>query len=148
VLKSPSNPLKLRTIALNAFKARAVSCCWFCLIHALPRAVDVTPIIDRNLSKHVKATCGFVNIARKAEIARRKVFFSLNCKSFPIQTGLNSSLAWSAGEWWPFRKGMFSSLDWGLWVLKFSPIFGVLSTISATDMLESHSRALKTWILV
>jgi len=33
-------------------------------------------IIYRNLSKHVKTTCGFVNIARKAEIARRKVFFS------------------------------------------------------------------------
>jgi len=32
-------------------------------------------------------------------------------------------------------------------VLKFSPIFGVLSIISATEMLESHSRALKTQIL-
>jgi len=31
-------------------------------------------------------------------------------------------------------------------VLKFLPVFGVLSTISATDMLESHSRALKTRI--
>ena len=31
-------------------------------------------------------------------------------------------------------------------MLKFSPIFGVLSIISATDMLESHSRALKTRI--
>jgi len=29
-------------------------------------------------------------------------------------------------------------------VLKFSPTFGVLSIILATDMLESHSRALKT----
>jgi len=45
-------------------------------------------IICRNLSKHVKTTCGFVNIAKKAEIAQPKVFiFSLNYKSFPIQTG-------------------------------------------------------------
>ena len=45
-------------------------------------------IINRNLSKHVKATCGFVNIARKAEIAQRKdFFFFLKYKSFPIQTG-------------------------------------------------------------
>jgi len=42
---------------------------------------------------------------------------------------------------------MFSSPDWGLGVLKFSPTFGVLSIISATDMPESHSRALKTRIL-
>jgi len=28
---------------------------------------------------------------------------------------------------------MFASPDWGLGVLKFSPIFGVLSIISATD---------------
>jgi len=33
-------------------------------------------IIYRNLSKPVKTTCGFVNIARKAEIALRKFFFS------------------------------------------------------------------------
>ena len=46
-----------------------------------------------------------------------------------------------------FRKGMFSSPDWGLWVLKFLPIFGVLSILSTTDMLESHSKALKTRIL-
>ena len=32
-------------------------------------------IIYRNLSKHVKTTCGFANIAKKAEIARRKLFF-------------------------------------------------------------------------
>jgi len=42
---------------------------------------------------------------------------------------------------------MFSSPDWGLWVLKFLPIFGVLSILSTTDMLESHSKALKTRIL-
>jgi len=54
-------------------------------------------IIYRNLSKHVKTTCGFVNIAKKAEIARRKVFFSLNYKSFLIQTRfeqLSSSIRW------------------------------------------------------
>jgi len=105
-------------------------------------------IVYRNLSKHVKTTCGFVNVAIKAEIAQRKVFFfSLSYKSFPFRPDLNSSLARSAGERWPLRKGMFSSPDWGLWVLKFSPIFGVLSIMSATDMLESHSRALKTQIL-
>jgi len=32
-------------------------------------------------------------------------------------------------------------------VLKFSPILGVLSIISATDMLQSNSRAQKTQIL-
>jgi len=32
-------------------------------------------------------------------------------------------------------------------MLKFLPMFGILSIISATDMLESHSRAPKTWIL-
>ena len=70
----------------------------------------------------VKTSCSFVNMARKA-------------------------LARSAGDCWPYRKGMFFTTDWGLWVLKFSPIFGVLSMISATDMLESHSRALKMRIL-
>jgi len=42
---------------------------------------------------------------------------------------------------------MFSNPNWGLWVLKFSPIFDVLSIILATDMVESHSKALKTRIL-
>ena len=47
--------------------------------------------------KHVKTSCGFVNMARKAEIARRKFFVSLNYKSFPIQSGfeqLSSSICW------------------------------------------------------
>jgi len=66
-------------------------------------------IVLRNLSKHVKTTCGFVNIARKAEIARWKVFFSAYTTSVsPFRSDLNSSLARSAGEWWPFRKGVFS----------------------------------------
>jgi len=55
-------------------------------------------IVYKNLSKHVKTTCGFANIARKAKIARRKVFFfRLNYKYFPIQTGfeqLSSSIRW------------------------------------------------------
>jgi len=57
-----------------------------------------TQMVCRNLSKHVKTTCGFVNIARKAEIGRRKVFFfNLNYKSFPIHTGfepLSSPIRW------------------------------------------------------
>ena len=54
-------------------------------------------IIYRNLSKHVKTICGFVNIAKKAEIARRSFFFSLNYKSFPVESGfeqLFSSIRW------------------------------------------------------
>jgi len=42
MLKSPSNPLKPRTIVWNAFKSRAVSRRWFGSIHALPRGVGVT----------------------------------------------------------------------------------------------------------
>jgi len=46
----------------------------------------------------VKTSCGFVNMARKAEITLRKFFFfSLNYKSFPIQIGfeqLSSSIRW------------------------------------------------------
>jgi len=46
----------------------------------------------------VKISCGFVNMARKAEIARWKLFFiSLNYKSFPIQSEfeqLSSSIRW------------------------------------------------------
>jgi len=38
-------------------------------------------------------------------------------------------------------------LNLGLWVQKFSPNLDFLSILSATDMLESHSRALKTQIL-
>jgi len=68
-------------------------------------------------------------------------FFSLNYKSFLIQSGFEQL---SSLICWPYRKGMFFTTDWGLWVLKFSPTFGVLSIILATDMLESHSRALKT----
>jgi len=40
-------------------------------------------IVWRNLSKHVKTTCGFVNVARKVEIARRKVFFHPKLQVFP-----------------------------------------------------------------
>jgi len=40
-------------------------------------------IVYRNLSKRVKTPCGFVNIARKAEIARRKVFFQPKLQVFP-----------------------------------------------------------------
>jgi len=40
-------------------------------------------IVYRNLSKHVKTTCGFVNITRKAKIARRKVFFQPKLQVFP-----------------------------------------------------------------
>jgi len=36
-----------------------------------------------------------------------------------------------------------SNPNWSLWVKKFSRIFVFLSKILATDMLESHSRALK-----
>ena len=71
-------------------------------------------IIFRNLSQHVKKTSGFVNIAKKAKIARWKVFFQPELSLSQFRTDLNSSLAWSAGELRPFRKGMFSSPDWGL----------------------------------
>jgi len=73
-------------------------------------------------------------------------FFQSKLQVFPDSERI-CSLARSAGECWPYRKGVFSTPEWGLWVLKFSPIFGVLSIISATDMLESHSTALKTRIL-
>jgi len=53
------------------------------------------------MSKHVKTTCGFVNIARKAEIARRKVFFQPKLLVFSYSERI-CSLARSAGEWWPF----------------------------------------------
>jgi len=82
------------------------------------------------LEKPVKTTCDFVNIARKAKIARQKVFFfSLNYKSFSIQTGfeqLSSSIRWQVMA---IRKVVFSSPDWVLWLLKYSPSFGVLSII-------------------
>jgi len=48
-------------------------------------------VIYRNLSKHVKTTCGFVNIAKNAEIARRKVFFQPKLQVFP-----HSDRIWTA----------------------------------------------------
>jgi len=52
----------------------------------------------------------------------KSLFFSLNYKSSPFRVDLNSSLAQFAGEWWPFRKGVYATPDWGLWVQKFLPI--------------------------
>jgi len=40
-------------------------------------------IIYKKLLKHVKTICSFVNIAKKAEIARRKVFFQPKLQAFP-----------------------------------------------------------------
>jgi len=57
-----------------------------------------------DLSKHVKTSCSYVNIAKKADNPRRKIFFSLNYNTSRVSEGLNSSLVQAAGEWWPFRK--------------------------------------------
>jgi len=46
------------------------------LVFTHSHATLTSRIVLINLSKHVKTSCGFVNIARKAQIARRKVFFS------------------------------------------------------------------------
>jgi len=49
----------------------------------------------------------------------KSFFFSLNYKSFPIQTGfeqLSISIHWR----WPLRKGMFFNPNWGLWVKFFT----------------------------
>jgi len=43
------------------------------------------------LEKPVKTTCGFVNIARKAKITRRKVFFQPKLEVFP-----HSEQIWTA----------------------------------------------------
>jgi len=54
-------------------------------------------IVWTDLSKHVKTSCGFVNMDRKAEIAVKIVIFSLNYKSFWIQSRfeqLSSSIRW------------------------------------------------------
>jgi len=135
ILKSQSNPLKPRIIARTHSNLARFH--WFCSIHPLPRAVVVTDY----LLKPVK-TCQnkqwFCKHSQKAEIARWKLFFPPNYKSFPIQTGfeqLASSIRWVGMA--IQRRDVFR-------VLKFSPIFCVLSIISATDMLESRSRALKT----
>jgi len=48
-------------------------------------------IFYRNLSKHFKTTCGFANTVRKAEIARRKVFFQHKLQVFP-----HSERIWTA----------------------------------------------------
>ena len=94
---------------------------WFDSIYALPRDVDVMDCFDRP----VKTSCGFVNMARKAEISQWKLFFQSKLCLSRFRADLNSSLARSAGGCWPNRRGGFSTTDWGLWVLKFSPIFGV-----------------------
>jgi len=91
----------------------------------------------------VKTSCCFVNMARKAEIAWWKLFFQSKLQVFP-----DSKRIWtaqSAGECCPYREGLCCNPNWSLWVQKFSQIF-FLSIILATYMLESHSRALKTWI--
>jgi len=74
--------------------------------------------VSRNLSKDVKTTCGFVNMAKKAEIARRKLE-KKGC--IPPQVGVCGCRN--------FQQFCF------------------FIHILATDMLESHSRALKTRIL-
>jgi len=56
-------------------------------IYALPRDVDVRDCFD----KPVKTSCGFVNIARNAEIAQRKVFFQPKLQVFP-----HSDRIWTA----------------------------------------------------
>ena len=125
---------------LNLAWFRASDSAWFFNSHG-----TLTPwIVLTDLSKHVRTSCDFVNMARNSEIARRKLFFSVLTTSLSqFRADLNSSLVRSAGECWPYRKGVCSNPNWGLWVQKFSPIFVFLSIILATDMLENHSRALK-----
>ena len=125
MLKSPSNPVKPRTIAYNAFKSREVSRHWFCSIHALPRDADVKDCLQKPI-KSCQNNLWFCKHSQKGRNRTAKSFFSAQTTSLsPFWPDLNSSLARSAGEWWPFKKGMFSSPDWGLWVLTFLPIFGV-----------------------
>ena len=64
-------------------------------------------------------------MAKKAENAQRKYVSVQTTSLSPFRADLSSSLARSAGEWWPFRKGVYSTHStqgWGLWVQKFSPI--------------------------
>jgi len=97
MLKSPSNPLKPRTIAQNAFKSRAVSRRWFCSIHAFPQVVDVTDCLEKPV-KTCQNNLWFCKPSQKGRNSTSKsFFFSLNYKSFPIQSGfeqLSSSIPW------------------------------------------------------
>jgi len=73
---------------LNLARFRAADSARFTYSHG----PATSQIVYRNLLKHVKTTCGFVNIARKAKIARRKVlFFQLKLQAFP-----HSDRIWTA----------------------------------------------------
>ena len=72
------------------------------------------------------------------------MFFSSKLQDFESLEGLNNSSAQSTGELWPLAKNNQRYL---LWDFNVHPIFGFWAMISAPDMLETRSRALKTWLI-
>ena len=91
MLKSPSSPLKPRTIAQNAFKSRAVSI-------LLDSRTPTGRRRHRLFRETFQNSLWFCKHSQKGRNRTAKIFFfSLNYKSFPIQTGfeqLSSSIRW------------------------------------------------------
>jgi len=101
---------------LNLAGFRAADSARFSNSHGMLTSWDVL----RYLSKHVKTTCGFVNIAKQAESQMKILFFSMY---FHIQSGfeqLSCSIRWRVMA---NRKGVYSTLGWGLWMQKVSTLF-------------------------